>query len=40
MESEAPKFDYQTTVDKLKHWKESASGPTTCAKFDVDGRGL
>ena len=34
-----PKFDYQTTVDKLKHWKESASGPTTCAKFDVDRPG-
>ena len=34
-----PKFDYHATVSKLKHWKESASGPTTCGKFDVDRPG-
>ncbi len=34
-----PKFDYNATVSKLKHWKESASGPTTCGKFDIDRPG-
>jgi hypothetical protein len=31
-----PKFNYHATISKLNHWKKSASGPTTCAKFDVD----
>ena len=31
-----PKFDYTATISKLNHWKDSATGPTTCNKFDVD----
>ena len=31
-----PKFDYQATISKLNHWKDSASGPTTCGKFEID----
>ena len=31
-----PKFDYQATISKLNHWKNSASGPTTCGKFEID----
>ena len=31
-----PKFDEHATLQKLTHWKESASGPATCAKFEID----
>ena len=34
-----PKFDYHTTINKLEQWKQSASGPTTCGKFDTDRPG-
>ena len=29
-------YSERSTMSKLKHWKDSATGPTTCVKFDVD----
>lgn len=31
-----PSYDEKATVQKLVHWKESTTGPTTCAKFEAD----
>ena len=33
------KFSRESTIEKLIHWKESATGPTTCSKFDTDRPG-
>jgi hypothetical protein len=34
-----PSYDQQATISKLNHWKENATGPTTCAKFEADRAG-
>lgn len=34
-----PKFSAGQTVTKLQQWKNAATGPTTCAKFDADRPG-
>jgi hypothetical protein len=31
-----PKFSERDTISKLTHWKESTTGPATCAKFEID----
>ena len=31
-----PAYSEEATMSKLRHWKDGATGPTTCAKFDVD----
>ena len=33
------KFDEATTLSKLNHWKQGATGPTTCHKFESDRPG-
>lgn len=30
-----PDYDEGVTLQKLAHWKQSATGPTTCAKFET-----
>ena len=37
--SNHPKFDHSATISKVNHWKDSATGPTTCGKFDTDRAG-
>lgn len=31
-----PSYDEKTTLHKLAHWRQSTTGPTTCAKFEAD----
>ena len=31
-----PSYDERATLQKLAHWKQSTTGPTTCAKFEAD----
>lgn len=31
-----PSYDERATIQKLAHWKQSTTGPTTCAKFEAD----
>lgn len=31
-----PSYDERSTLRKLAHWKQSTTGPTTCAKFEAD----
>ena len=31
-----PSYDERATLRKLAHWKQSTTGPTTCAKFEAD----
>jgi hypothetical protein len=31
-----PSYDEKSTIQKLTHWKESTTGPTTCQKFETD----
>jgi hypothetical protein len=31
-----PSYDERATLRKLAHWKQSTTGPTTCAKFESD----
>lgn len=35
-----PGYDQQTTIDKMVHWKENVSGPTTCKRFAELNSGL
>jgi hypothetical protein len=34
-----PDFNAQVTLHKLEHWRNSATGPTTCSKFEADRPG-
>ena len=34
-----PDFDHVETVQKMQRWKDSTTGPTTCAKFEMDRPG-
>tara|TARA_Y100000593_G_scaffold18913_2_gene37686 strand:+ start:7034 stop:9871 length:2838 start_codon:yes stop_codon:yes gene_type:complete len=34
-----PAYSEEATMSKLRHWKDGATGPTTCAKFDIDRPG-
>lgn len=34
-----PDFDAQRTIQKMRHWKDSTTGPATCAKFETDRPG-
>ena len=33
---EHPNYSKASTLSKLKHWTNSATGPTTCSKFNTD----
>lgn len=34
-----PQFDQTQTLNKLHHWKQGATGPTTCPKFETERPG-
>jgi len=31
-----PDFDPKRTIAKMRHWRDSTTGPATCAKFEID----
>jgi len=31
-----PSYDERATIQKLTHWRQSTTGPTTCTKFEAD----